>query len=130
MSLMPYYRTTDERIVQLEPADVAALHPVKQATLKAYTIDPLPTLTATQYAVPGPVVVSGATARKTWEVRAKAQEQLDAEAFAVLQSTTLEQARTAYSLMKAGSGTAGERLARVERVCAWLLRQQFGREPT
>ena len=54
---------------------------------------------------------------------------IEAEQFAALQATTLEQARLTYAALKNGSGTATERLVRVERVCAWLLRQQLGKEP-
>jgi hypothetical protein len=125
-----YYRLTDERVLVLDPDFVAQLAPSKRDTLRLYSVDPKPTPSATQYVMPGPVVVDATTATKTWLLLDKSAEQIAAEAFQALQAAQLELARQVYSALKNGTGTAGERLVRVERVCAYYLRQQFGKEPT
>lgn len=125
-----YYRTTDARVLELDPAWVEQLALSKRDTLKVYSVDPQPVPSATQFVVAGPVVVDATTARKTWELRSKSAEQIEAETFAASQAATLEQARPVYTALKNGTGTAAERLIRVERVCAHYLRAQFGSEPT
>lgn len=126
-----YYRTTDAALRDLTADEYAALAQSKRDTLRVYSIDPQPTPSATQYVVAGPVVVDATTARKTWELRAKSAEQIEADTFAAAQAAALAAATApaVYRALRDGTGTAGERLVRVERVCAWLLRQQVGREP-
>lgn len=124
-----YYRVTDGRVLELDPAFVAQLAPSKRDTLRLYSVDPQPVPTATQYVATGPVVVDATTARKTWLLVEKAAEQLDGEAFLALQLAQLELARQVYTALKTGAGTSAERLARVERVCAHYVRAQLGREP-
>lgn len=53
---------------------------------------------------------------KTAEEQAEYQRQL-------ADAATLEQIRAVYIAMKNGTGTAAERITRVERSCAYLLRQ-------
>jgi hypothetical protein len=125
-----YFRTSDSRIVDLAPETVAGLAPSKRDTLRLYSVDPMPTPPPSQFVVDGPLVVDQTTARKTWELRDKTPAQLEAEAFAANQQATLEQARAIYHALKNGTGTAAERLTRVERVAAHYLRGQFGGEPT
>lgn len=124
-----YYRTTDGALRDLTPEQYASLAQSKRDTLRVYSIDPQPTPPSTQYVVAGPVVVDATTARKTWLLVDKSPEQLEAEAFAASQAASLEQARQVYTALKNGTGTATERLVRVERVCAHYLREQFGGEP-
>lgn len=125
-----YYRVTDGRVLELDPAFVAQLAPSKRDTLRLYSVDPQPVPSPTQYVASGPVVVDPTTARKTWLLLDKTAEQLAAEAFRAQQTAQLELARQVYTALKNGTGTATERLARVERVCAYFLREQFGSEPT
>lgn len=124
-----YYRITDATVIDLDPADVAALAQSKRDTLRPYTVDAQPTPTAQQFVVAGPVVIDATSARQTWELRAKSPEQLQAEQFAATQQAALDQARTVFKQLRDGSGTAAERLTRVERVCAHYLREKFGGEP-
>jgi hypothetical protein len=78
-----YYRTTDGRAdIDLTTAQFNALPLNKQSVLRTYSVDPFPTLLATQYAFEGPVVVDATTARKTWTIANKTPEQLAAEALA------------------------------------------------
>lgn len=124
-----YYRTTDEAILDLSEDLVAELAPSKRDTLRLYSVDPLPSPTPTHNVEAGPVVIEATTARKTWVLVAKSAEQIEAEAFAANQAATLQQARAVYTALKNGTGTASERLVRVERVCAYYLRELFGSEP-
>lgn len=125
-----YYRTSDARVIDVDPSVVSALSAPKRATLRQYSVDAPPVPTAVQYVVEGPVVVDATTARQTWELRAKPADQIAVEQFLAQQQATLEQARALYSALKNGSGTASERLVRVERVCAHYLRDRLGSEPT
>ena len=75
------------------------------------------------------MVVEGSTARRTWVLVAKSTEQLAAEQFNAQREADLEQIRLIYAALKAGTGTAAERLTRCERVLARLLRDVFGGEP-
>lgn len=124
-----YYRTTDQRVLDLTPALVAGLAPSKRDTLRLYSVDAMPAPGATQYVADGPVVIDATTARKTWLLVAKSAEQIAADNFAALQQSQLDLARQVYAALKNGTGTAVERLARVERVCAHYLRTQLGSEP-
>lgn len=124
-----FYRTVDHRVLELDPGYVASLAPSKRETLLAYSVDPKPTPASTQLVIEGPIVLTATTARRTWQVVEKTAEQLAADAFRATQGATLEQARLVYGALKAGTGTAAERLARVERVCAYYLRELFGSEP-
>jgi hypothetical protein len=54
---------------------------------------------------------------------AHAQAELDAKAQAAADETERQVLRGAYLDLKNGTGTQAERLRRVERAAAWLLRQ-------
>jgi hypothetical protein len=124
-----YYRLTDERVLDLDPALVASLAPNKRDTLRTYSVDPKPTPTATQVVVPGPIVVDATSARRTWQLANKSAEQLAEEQFTAQQTADYEQIRAIYVALKNGTGTAAERLTRCERVLARLLKDRFGGEP-
>ena len=86
---------------------------------RVQVVDATPTLTATQAAEFGGYVVEPDKVRKTWRTRelsaAEIDRQTDTNELALLQQVV--------AALKAGTGTAGERLVRVERVCVWLLKQ-------
>jgi hypothetical protein len=123
-----YYRTTDGALIELTPEQIGQLAPNKRDTLKAYSVDAEPTLSDTQFVAPGPVVVDGSSARRTWVVVDKSPDQIAGEAFQVQRAVELDQIRAAYAALKAGTGTAAERLTRCERVLARLLKDMFGGE--
>ena len=54
-----------------------------------------------------------------WNIVARSQEDLDAEA-------ELEQAKAVYQDLVNGAGTQSQRLMRTEKVCAYLLKNLFG----
>jgi hypothetical protein len=124
-----YYRLTDEAILDLNPELVAALAPNKRDTLRPYTVDVMPTPSATQRVATGPIVVTPTAAHKTWLLVDLTAEEMAQAAFRTLQASQLDLARQVYVALENGTGTAGERLVRVERVCAHYLRGQFGSEP-
>jgi len=67
-----------------------------------------------------PVVdVDANTHTHGWNVVARSQEDIDAEA-------EREQAKAAYLALKAHSGTADERATRLENVVAYMLKDQYG----
>jgi hypothetical protein len=103
---------------EMYAALVAANNP-KALRHRLQSVDALPTLTATQAVDFGGYVVEPDKVRKTWQARelsaAEVDRQTDANELALLQQVV--------SALKAGTGTAGERLVRVERVCVWLLKQ-------
>jgi hypothetical protein len=124
-----YYRTTDQQVLELDPALVAGLAPNKRDTLRTYSEDPRPADTATHYARIGPIVVDATTARRTWEMVAKTPEQVANETFVTQQNADYEQNKAIYTALKNGTGTAAERLSRCERVLARLLRDRYRGEP-
>jgi hypothetical protein len=124
-----YYRTSDARVLDLDPAHVATLSAPKRATLLPYTVDPTPTPSATQYVTHGSVVVENGAARKTWLLVNKTAEQLATDQFVAQRETDLAQIRTVYAALKAGTGTTAERIRRCEIVLARLLKDLFGGEP-
>ena len=109
-------------LVDLDPAFVAALIAAgnpKADSIRAYVIDAQPVPSAAQRVVDGGYVIEPTQVRKTWALAAKSAAELDAETDAA----ELEQLKTIAAALQAGTGTAGERLVRVERVCVWLLKQ-------
>lgn len=108
-------------IIEIEQATYEALVEAanpKAAYLRPLVIDPRPTPTASQVVNPGPIVIEPTQARQTWVLVSKSAEQLADET----QQTELAQLKAMIATLQAGTGTAAERLVRVERVCAWLLK--------
>ena len=114
VSLEAWNAITDEQYGAL----VAAGNP-KASRHRLQVADPVPTVTATQVAEFGGYVVEADRVRQVWSVRdmspAEIDRKADADELALLQQ--------AVAALKAGAGTAGERITRVERVCVWLLKQ-------
>lgn len=73
---------------------------------------------ATQKLVVGGYVVEATQVRQTWSVVALSAAELDDNA----DTTEAEQLRQVYTALKNGTGTTAVRQARVERVCAFLLK--------
>jgi hypothetical protein len=126
---MKYYRTTDAAILDLPQAYVASLPPIKQSLLRLYVVATKPTPSATQFVKDGLVTVDQTTATKTWVLENKSPEQLAAEKFQSDRKIDLEQIRAVYLALRAGTGTAAERLTRCERVLARLVKDAFGEDP-
>lgn len=124
-----YYRLTDARVLDLDPAFVAQLSPSKRDTLRLYFVDAQPVPTALQVVRIGPIQVGAIEARQTWLLVDKTPAQVQSEQFAAERAAELAQIRLAYNALKNGTGTAGERLTRCERVLARLLKDIFGGEP-
>lgn len=122
---MKYYRTSDAAVIDISAEQFAALAPAKQGAHRPYSVAPLPAVTSTQKAVPGHVVVTDTTAAKTWTIVDKTQSEIDAEAEAVQSAVDYSQAKTAFNDLRNGVGTAGERLTRIEKVLARLLRDSL-----
>lgn len=59
-----------------------------------------------------------------WNAVPLTQEELDAKAAAAAEATELTVLQTVYTALKNGTGTANERIQRLERAVAWLLREQ------
>jgi len=110
-------------LVDITPEQYAALagNP-KQSRLRLLVTDAQPTPSATQYVAPGPVVIEPTQARRTWVLVAKSAAQIDAETLAAERVTDMVQLALVVTALRDGTGTAGERLTRVERVCVRLLR--------
>jgi hypothetical protein len=100
-------------------AALVAANNSKALRHRAQAIDAAPSLTATQAAEFGGYVVEPNMVRHTWRVRDLNAAEIDRQADAG-ELATLQQAVAA---LKAGAGTAAERLVRIERVCVWLLKQ-------
>lgn len=75
-----YYRITDGAHLHLEADLYALLQANGKATyLRLWSVNPQPTPTASQVVVSAGIVVDATTARQTWTVRAKTQQELDAD---------------------------------------------------
>lgn len=94
------------QLVRVDDATVPAYDPATQKIVRQFTDDDN-AFTRTFY---------NAVVAMTVEEQAAYQKRLADEA-------TLNQIKAVYLNMKNGVGTAGERLQRVEKACAWLLRQ-------
>ena len=125
-----YYRLTDEVVLDLDPAFVAQLAPSKRATLRPYTVDPMPTPSATQRVESGPVVVTETEAHRTWLLLDKTAAELALAQFIADRAADLLQIRQVYTALKNGTGTNLERIVRCEKVLCRLLKDIFGGEPT
>jgi len=86
-------------------------------------IDAQPTPSGTQTVESGPITFTATQAHQTWLLVAKTQAVLDREADAA----ELEILRNVIAALQAGTGTAAERLQRLERTCVWLLKQSIKR---
>jgi len=109
-------------LVDLDPAFVATLIAAgnpKADSIRAYVIDAQPVPSAAQRIVDAGYVIEPARVRQTWALVAKSSEELDSETDAA----ELAQLKIIAAALQAGTGTAGERMVRVERVCVWLLKQ-------
>lgn len=92
----------------------------REGSLLPQSIDPLPAFDpATEAVEEGAPVIEPHQARKTWSVRPLTMLELDARADAA----QLETMRRVYSALNAGTGDGAARLARVEKVAAFLLKQ-------
>ena len=63
--------------------------------------------------------ITNNTITQAWKEVAISQEEQDA-------ATGLAQAKAAYTAIKNGTGTSAQRLARAERVLAYMIKQQYG----
>lgn len=124
-----YYRTSDGAILQLDPALVLALAPVKRATLKLYAVAAEPIIPAGKRLAVGPVQVVGDFATQTWLLVDKTAAELAAEAYAAERALEYQQVRTVFQALKAGTGTTVERVRRVELILVRMMKDIFGGEP-
>ena len=60
----------------------------------------------------------------TWEVVSLTQPELDAIAEQTASEATRQQIKAVYTALRNGTGTATERIVRIERAVAWLLRNE------
>lgn len=125
-----YYRTTDGAVLDLSAEQLASLAASKRDTLRPYSVDVKPVPTATERVDAGPVVVTALAARKTWVLVALTPSELALIQLRQQRDADLIQIRAAYAALKNGTGTAGERMTRCERILARLLLDIFGSEPT
>lgn len=97
----------------------------KANALRPLVTDPQPTPGQTQRVVKGPIVVEPTQARETWVITQKTAEEIAAEQEAAARSTEYQHLRTIVDSLRNGTGTAAERLVRVERVSVRLLLDAF-----
>lgn len=75
-----HYRTTDGSLHDLTAEQYAALVANgKAAVLRLWSVDPMPTPSASQVVIDGGILVDATTARQAWTFRAKTQRELDAD---------------------------------------------------
>jgi hypothetical protein len=124
-----YYRTTDQRVLDLDPAIVAGQAQSKRDILRLFIVDTQPAPSATQAVADGGIVVGPVEAHQTWALRAKTQSELDADADAT-DAATLK-ASAAITLLKAeiagtSSLTAAQFRVLAARVLLFLVRRAIG----
>lgn len=124
---MRYYRISDAAVIEISDDLFAALALEKRAVHRLYSVAPYPAPTSTQKVIEGPLVVTDTTATKTWTVIEKSQSEKDEDAENAQRLVDYAQARAVYNDLRNGVGTAAERLARVEKVLARLLRDAVGK---
>lgn len=115
-------------ILNLEPGvyeHLVATQNPKAAALRPLVTDPKPTPGANQRVVPGPIVVEPTRARETWVIVAKTAEEIAAEQEAAAKAAEYLVLRSVVDALRNGTGTAAERMVRVERVCVRLLLDAF-----
>lgn len=95
----------------------------KRAYLREFLVNPQPAPSAAQFVREGPIVLTATTAMQTWELADKTAAQLAAEAATTQEAADLAQLRLVYAALLAGTGTAAERITRIERSVAYLLRK-------
>jgi hypothetical protein len=71
-------------LVQMSAAEFASMqaHPTRAAQFRSYVIDQQPTATATQVVVDAGFVVEPSQVRRTWALREKTTDELEADALA------------------------------------------------
>jgi hypothetical protein len=97
----------------------------KANALRPLVTDPQPTPGPTQRVVKGPIVVEPTQARETWVIAQKTAEEIAAEQEAAARAAEYQHLRTIVDALRNGTGTAAERLVRVERVSVRLLLDAF-----
>ena len=97
----------------------------KALALRPLVTDTQPTPGPTERVVKGPFVVEATRARETWVIVQKTAEELAAEQEAAARATEYQNLRAVVEALRNGTGTAAERLARVERVSVRLLMDAF-----
>ena len=121
-----YYRISDGALRDLSPEQFAGLQANGKADgLRVYVLDTRPTPTATQAVEEGPVVVGPVEAHRTWTLRDKTAAELAADQAATDRAADLDQIRTVLTALKNGTGTAAERLTRLERVVFRLAKDML-----
>jgi hypothetical protein len=93
----------------------------KAQALRPLVTDARPTPGPTERVVNGPILVEPTQARETWVIVQKTSEELLAEQEAAERVAEYQSLRTVVQALRSGSGTAAERLTRVERVSVRLL---------
>lgn len=86
--------------------------PSDPATLKVIADDPV-------------VDVPGNTLTQAWQEVAMSQEEQDIYAEAQANAAELELVKSVYQALKNGTGTDAQRLTRVERVLAFLIKRDY-----
>jgi hypothetical protein len=125
-----YYRINDGALVDITESFFLSLAANKRDLLRPYVVDPEPAPSSTEWVAPGPVVVTATEARKTWILVPKTEAEIAFDAYVADRNSDLTLIRQVYIALKNGTGTAAERLVRVERVCARFIKDIFRGEPS
>lgn len=112
-----YHRLTDGARIEIDAPTFAKFQLNGKASgLRLFSIDTRPVPTALQRVEVGPLAVDATTARQTWLV-------IDKTAPEITDDTARAQRVTDLQVMLAGTGTAAERLLRLERLVLRLARE-------
>lgn len=114
-----FYNIETNEIVDIDPAVYSKWQADRNP--KAARFAPLPAKPAYNPATQKPPVFQNGA----WAVPSKSAEELAAEADAAAATEETRQIRLIVAALKAGTGTAAERLARLERAVAHLIKQSL-----
>lgn len=104
--------TVEKFGVELTPQQYAEQGAWKQSFLRLWVVDPPPVPDPTQLVSNTGVAIGATEAHQTWGLRDRTQAERDADAAAA----DIDSIKTLLVVLRDGAGTAGERLARLERV--------------
>lgn len=131
-------KTAFEALVELSAEQFSALAAWKQSFLRLYVVDAPPTPSATQLVIEGAPLIDATTYHKTWTLRDKTQEELDADTqvveLAQLQNMIAALTADIQAGITAAPTTAAQafveiqdlkrRALRTDRAIRWLIKQQ------
>ena len=104
--------------------DEAVQPPAPHIQLRRIDDDTLPAVNAATHKLERTFTDNDMAFTRTfiWQVVALTQAEIDANTLAAQDAATLVIIANVYAALKNGTGTAAERLVRLERAVAWLLR--------